>query len=446
MEKIMDKNDNVVVSVFGLGYVGCVSLACLYKAGFKVIGVDSNESKVDLLNNGMPTIVEPGLDDLILKGSRFGLISATLDAEFAILNSDIILVTVGTPSLKSGDLDFTHVYSVAETIGQTLKSMNKFLTIAIRSTIKPGTCAIVEDIIERVSGKSAGSDFSVVSNPEFLREGSAINDYENPPYVLIGSKDKRGFEILSGIYKSVNAEILHVKVNTAEIIKYLNNSWHALKVAFGNEVGTICKELKIDSYEVVELFCKDTILNISPYYLKPGFAFGGACLPKDLSAFVALSESNGIEAPLISNIFSSNISHIKRATDLIRKIGIGKKIGILGLSFKNNTDDVRNSPIVEILNNLRDESYNFKIYDSNVNFALSSGRNVPTTRSILHNLEDFMVEEPEDIINFAEVIVIANKNKKFLQIVSECKNIVIVDLVFMSEAKIFAKEYYGLAW
>jgi len=442
----MVKNVKNTISVFGLGYVGCVSIACLSKSGYKVIGVDSNNTKVDLINRGIPTIVEPGLDDLIKKGSLSGNITATNDPEYAINNSNIIIITVGTPSFKNGELDLTHVYSVAETIGHSLKSIDSYLTIAIRSTIKPGTCDYVKDIIEKKSGKLAGKDFSVVANPEFLREGTAINDYENPPYVLIGSDEPKSVEVLSNIYNNVNAEILHVTIKAAEIIKYINNTWHALKVVFGNEVGSICKNLNINSHEVIELFCKDTILNISPYYLRPGFAFGGACLPKDLSAFVELSKSNKVDTPLIASINASNTSHINRAIDLIRSKAKDKKIGILGLSFKNNTDDVRNSPIVEIAKKLDSEGYNFRIFDDYVSVALATGRNASTTRSIIGTLEKFLVNDPQDIIKYADVIVIAKKNKKYLEIIKGIQNMIVIDLVHMNELKKNSKEYFGLAW
>lgn len=440
-------NDNIdTISIFGLGYVGCVSMACLSKAGYQVIGVELNDAKIALINAGIPTIVEPGLDELILKGKLSGKVMATNNAEDAILKSNIAIITVGTPSLENGELDLSHVYSVAENIGIALRTKEKFLTIAIRSTIKPGTCEKVTQIIEQFSGKKRVEHFSVMANPEFLREGTAIDDYVNPPYVLIGSDDPKGTEILARIYSNVNAEIISVGVKSAEIIKYVNNTWHAVKVAFGNEIGSLCKKMDIDSQEVINLFCKDRILNISPYYLKPGFAFGGACLPKDLSALVALSNNNDLDAPLISNVMKSNNAHINRAYELIKKKGIGKRIGILGLSFKNNTDDVRNSPIVEILKKLLKENFKVKVYDDYVSLALKSGRNATTTRSILGEIEQLLVSSEDEIVEFSDIVVIAKKDPVFVDIIQKMNGIKVIDLVFLKNLRNNCVEYDGLAW
>lgn len=441
-------NDHIVqtISVFGLGYVGCVSVASLSKAGFHIIGVEPNLTKVDLINRGIPTIVEPGLDELMMSGKIANRIEATTDSEAAILKSDIVLITVGTPSLENGELDLSNVFSVAKSIGLSLKNKNKYLTVAIRSTIKPGTCDKVIQIIEEVSGKERDVDFSVVANPEFLREGSAIFDYENPPYVLIGSNETKGANIMASIYANLNAEVLIVDLKTAEILKYVNNTWHALKVAFANEIGSLCKSINIDSHEVMNLFCKDKVLNISSYYLKPGFAFGGACLPKDLSALVALSSSQGVDTPLISNIHNSNVAHVSRAFELIQEKSKGKKVGILGLSFKNKTDDVRNSPIVEISHKLLQSNFELKILDDYVSLALKSDRNARTTRAILGKIENLIVDSPEEIIDFADVIVIAKKDSKYDLILERCKNCTIIDLVYINGVSSFSKNYFGLAW
>jgi len=434
------------VSVFGLGYVGCVSAACLARAGHKVIGVEVNPFKVDLINKGVATIVEPDLDDLLKSGVTNGTIRATADAESAIKESDVILVTVGTPSLPNGELDLSHVYAVAEEAGKALKDMTRFVTIAIRSTVTPGTCNVVSGIIEKASGKKANVDFSVVANPEFLREGTAIADYEKPPYILIGASDEKGAEEVAAIYANLGAEILKVKLPSAEMIKYVNNSWHALKVAFGNEVGAICKQLGIESHEVMDLFFKDRVLNISPHYLRPGYAFGGACLPKDLSALASMAKNSGVSTPLLESIHPSNGAHIERAVALIRKHPKTARLGFLGLSFKTGTDDVRNSPTLEVISALRKEGYEIKVFDDYVQLALASGRNVATTRSILGDLESLMVETTDELLEHADVIVVAKKETSFGEVLSKLGTRSIVDLIYLKGFQAVQGRYEGLAW
>ena len=434
------------VSVFGLGYVGCVSAACLARGGHKVIGVDVNESKVDLINKGLATIVEPGLDALLLTGVNGGKIRATTDAVAAIRESDVVLVTVGTPSKQNGELDLSHIHAVAEAVGETLKDMTRFLVVAIRSTVKPGTCADVIAIIEKSSGKRVGADFSVVANPEFLREGTAIADYENPPYILIGAADERGAAEVAKIYENLSAEIVIVGLKSAEIIKYVNNSWHAVKVAFGNEVGAICKNLSIDSHEVMDLFCRDRVLNISSHYLKPGYAFGGACLPKDLTALVTLAKGTGVLAPLLGSVHPSNDAHIDRAIEAIRRYPKEARLGFLGISFKTGTDDVRNSPTLEIIHALRRDGYNIRVYDDCVDLALTSGRNAATTRLILGDIENLMVKTTDKLLEHADVIVVAKKEESFDAVLSNLGSRSLVDLVYIKDFKKDPHRYRGLAW
>ena len=442
----MDKKNNKTVSVFGLGYVGCVSVACLAKAGHQVIGVDVNVSKVELINKGVATIVEPGLDELLKSGVTNGNIWATTDAEAAIKESDVILVTVGTPSLPNGELDLSHIYAVAQEAGKALKVMTRFITVAIRSTVKPGTCDVVTGIIEKASGKKTGVDFSVVANPEFLREGTAIADYEKPPYILIGASDEKGADEAAAIYANLGAEILKVKLPSAEIIKYVNNSWHALKVAFGNEVGAICKQLGIESHEVMELFFKDRVLNISPHYLRPGYAFGGACLPKDLSALASLAKNNGVSVPLLESVHPSNDAHIERAVALIRKHPKSARLGFLGVSFKTGTDDVRNSPTLEVISALRKDGYEIRVFDDYVQLALASGRNAATTRSILGEVESLMVETTDELLEHADVIVVAKKETSFDEVLSKLGTKSLVDLIYLKGFQAERGYYEGLAW
>lgn len=434
------------ISVFGLGYVGCVSTACLAKGGHHVIGVEVNDSKVALINQGVATIVEPGLDKLLKAGVESGLIRATTNSEEAIRLSDVVLVTVGTPSKEDGELDLSHIHAVARDVAYALKDMERFLTVAIRSTVKPGTCMVVAEIIEQASGKRFGVDFSVVANPEFLREGTAIADYEKPPYVLIGAADEHGAREVASIYANLDVEILSVGLASAEIIKYVNNSWHALKVAFGNEVGSVCKVLGVDSYEVMDLFFRDRVLNISPHYMRPGYAFGGACLPKDLSALAALAKSANIKAPVLDSIHFSNDAHIERAIALIKRHPPHSRLGFLGISFKTGTDDVRNSPTLAVIEALRRDGYRISVFDDYVSLALSSGRNAATTRAILGDVEHMLVPTANELLENSDVIVVAKRELSFDEILGNLGMRPLVDLVHLKGFVRDANLYSGLAW
>jgi len=440
----VNKNVTKNICIFGLGYVGCVGIACLAEAGYKVVGVDINTAKVDLVSNGIPTIVEPALDDLLKKGFECGFVTATSNVETAVLTSEILFITVGTPSMLNGELDLSRIYSVAESIGKIISQINEYRVIVIRSTVKPNTCKKVVEILELHSGKECNRDFSVIVNPEFLREGNAINDYFNPPCVLIGATDEVGARKLAAIYKNVNAEIINVDIKTAEIIKYVNNSWHALKVAFGNEVGSICKALNIDSYEVMELFCKDKILNISPYYLRPGFAYGGACLPKDLSALVALSSEVNVSTPLLDNVNKSNEAHIKRAYKIIERYKIETNIGFLGVSFKAGTDDLRNSPTLKIIHRLIEAGYNVRIFDETVSLSLSTRPNVSLLKDQLGDIRNFLVESPKEFLDFAEVVVVAKNEPSFGIILNRLKDKQVIDLIGLKEINIKGNTYMAL--
>ena len=287
------------ISIFGLGYVGCVSMGCLAKMGHNVLGIDLNKQKVEQINNGHATIVEKKIDTIISDQIALGKIKATVDSSNAVQNSKVSIICVGTPSTQEGHLDLSAVISVAKDIGLSLKNKTEFHTIAVRSTVLPGTCEQITEIIAKTSGRTPEVNFSVISNPEFLREGSAVFDYFHPPYTLIGVNNKKAKEIMIEIYQDIDAELIIADVQTAEIMKYINNSFHALKVSFGNEVGNICKKLNIDSHNVMDIFVRDTQLNISPYYLKPGFAYGGSCLPKDLKALQTLAHDLYLKTPVI---------------------------------------------------------------------------------------------------------------------------------------------------
>lgn len=409
------------------------------------MGVDVDATKVAMIGQGIPTIVEPGLDELLMEAHSTGALQATGDLQSAVMTADIVLVTVGTPSRLDGELDLTHIFSVSEAIGRTLRSLTRYVAIAIRSTIKPGTCAEVIELIEQHSGKRHGSDFSVVANPEFLREGTAIKDYLEPPYILIGSRDERGAQKIAEIYRTINAPVLRVDIETAEILKYVNNSWHALKVAFANEIGSICKALNIDAQQLMDIFLRDRVLNVSPAYLRPGFAFGGACLPKDLAALVSIARGTGTSAPVLESIAKSNEDHLQRALALIKKQGM-QRIGVLGLSFKAATDDVRNSPGLKIVRALVREGHDVKIFDDAVRFSLQSGRSTPSLHASLGPVASLLVATPEELLNHAQVLVIAKKDASFDSLLLASNGRPVIDLVCMSEAVRQGEHYVPFCW
>lgn len=431
------------ISIFGLGYVGCVGIGCLASQGNKMIGVDVSDVKVDLINSGKPTIVEKDIDELIKKGFDEGRISATLDYRFAVRNSDISFICVGTPSAENGHLNLNYIYQTAKEIGVALKDKDAFHIVVIRSTVFPGTNAKISEIIENESGKHRNVDFAVVSNPEFLREGTAVNDYLNPPLTVLGSSCSKAIDVMKELYAPMNAPIEVVSIEVAEMIKYVNNSYHALKVVFANEVGLICKKLGIDSHEVMRIFCMDKQLNISPYYFKPGFAYGGSCLPKDLKGLKTLAHDLYLDTPVLASIDESNQNHIQFAIKQIESTG-KKKIGVLGLSFKAGTDDMRNSPIVNIIEYLYGKGYEIKIYDKNVSISRLIGKNKSVIMEKLPHLNSLLCDKIEDVTEWAEMLVISTKEEAFKQLKPKAGQPVF-DLVRIKELE-NNNNYNGLCW
>lgn len=433
------------VSIFGMGYVGCVSAGCLAQLGHKVIGVDVNDNKVKLINEGRPTIIEKDIDELIRKGKENNLLEATKDIKYAVLNSDISIIAVGTPSSKRGHLNLEYIYKVAEEIGEVLNEKNEFHVVAIRSTVLPGTNEIIGSKIEELSGKTRGIDFDVISNPEFLREGTAVEDYLNPPLTLIGYESEKAKDIMLDLYEKIPGKKITTDIKVAEIMKYVNNTYHALKIVFGNEVGNICKELNIDSHKVMEIFCEDKQLNISPYYFKPGFAYGGSCLPKDSKALLTLAKDMYIEVPVISSISKSNENQKNKALDMIMEKG-KRKIGFLGLSFKAGTDDLRYSPTVDVIERLLGKGYEVNIYDKNVKLSEITGTNRDYIESKIPHLQRYITNNLEEVINNSEVIVVANKEKEFKDILDKMEGKIVLDLVRMWKDINYDGIYEGLSW
>jgi len=438
----------VKISVFGLGYVGSVSAGCLSALGHDVIGVDVNPLKVDMINAGQSPVIEEGLDDLIAEGVKSGKLSALTEAAEAINASDISLICVGTPSEDNGNLNLTYVERVCQQIGQALAMKNGYHVVVVRSTMLPGsTEERVIPILEEASGCQAGQGFGVSFNPEFLREGTAVYDFHHPPFTLIGQYDGRGAELAADLYASVDAPLQVVPLRVAEMVKYANNTFHALKVTFANEIGNICKEQGIDSHQVMDIFCMDEKLNLSSYYLKPGFAFGGSCLPKDLRALLYHGHRMDLSLPVMESILPSNELQIRRGFELIKQTG-RKKVGVLGFSFKAGTDDLRESPLVELIETLIGKGYLVKVYDKNVSLARLHGANRAYLERGIPHIANLMCSTLEEVLADSEVIVIGNKAPEFARVPQQLRqDQVVIDLVRISkDIDDWNAHYEGICW
>lgn len=433
------------ISVFGLGYVGCVSAACLAKNGHSVVGVDVSEEKVNLINSGIPTIIEKDVDVLVKQGVTNGSLRATTDVQDAISESDVSIICVGTPASKSGHLDLSYIEKTASQIGLALKNKKSYHVVVIRSTVLPGTSKKVENILSEVSGKRVGEGFSVVSNPEFLREGTAVKDYSKPPYTVLGSEDPRAISMVKDVYSSISAPFHVVPVEVAEIIKYVNNSFHALKITFANEVGNICKAVNIDSHLVMDLFCNDERLNISRAYLRPGNAYGGSCLPKDLGGLGALAKDYHIEVPVLESVAQSNNAQKRRTLEMVEST-VGKRICIVGLSFKEGTDDLRYSPAVDLAKQLIGQGYQVSIYDENVYQSKLVGGNKSFIESALPHLSKLLKTDLQESLVDSDVVILNHRPPsldKYIGILEEKEKV--LDLVRIPELERISN-YEGLCW
>ena len=380
------------ISIFGLGYVGAVLTGCLAKDGHHVIGVDTDGSKVELINRGQSSIIEKDLEPLIAIGVKAGHVRATTDQEAAVLETDMSLICVGTPSSRHGDLDLTFVTRVCENIGKALQRKKSYHFVVVRSTMLPGSVrGTVIPSLERSSGKKAGKDFGVAINPEFLRESTAVYDFYNPPKTVIGALTERDADAVAELYKNLSAPMIKTRIETAEMVKYVDNVFHALKITFANEIGGICKPLGVDAHEVMEIFCQDRKLNLSPAYLKPGFAFGGSCLPKDLRAITRLARAKDVVVPLLDSLTVSNEQRIRDAFHLIQEKGL-RRIGVMGFAFKAGTDELRESPLVTLAEMLLGKGYDLKLYDSSVSLARLVGANRRYIEEHIPHFSRLMVE------------------------------------------------------
>ncbi len=435
------------ISIFGMGYVGTVSAGCLAQNGHQVIGVDPVRTKVELINAGQSPIIEAEIGEIIAETVRSGRLRATENQDEAINQTELSFVCVGTPSQANGNLDLTYIRRVCELIGKALKNKTARHTVVIRSTILPGTMRnIVIPTLEDNSGKKAGVDFGVCNNPEFLREGSAVKDFNSPPKTVIGEFDLTSGELLASLYTKLEAPFIRTDLETAEMVKYVDNSWHALKIGFANEIGNLCKSLAIDAHAVMKIFCEDKKLNISPAYLMPGFAFGGSCLPKDLRALAYKAKTNDLQLPIMSAILPSNELQVSKGLRLITEKG-HRRIGVLGFSFKSGTDDLRESPMIEVIERLIGKGYDLRIFDRNVNLASLVGANRDFILNRIPHISRLMVNGIDAILDHAETVVIGNKDPEFegvLERLREGQNL--VDFVRISNRRSENGRYDGICW
>jgi GDP-mannose 6-dehydrogenase len=435
------------VSVFGLGYVGAVSCGCFAHDGMQVVGVDVNPSKVDLLRSGRAPIVEERIGEMIAEGVASGRLTATSDTAAAVAGTDVSVISVGTPSNANGSLSLAAVERVSAQIGCALRAKQERHLIVVRSTVMPGTVrSVVTPIVERESGKKAGEGFGICFNPEFLREGSSVRDHYNPPYTLIGSDVADDSKAAAALYAKVSAEVFHTTIETAEMVKYVCNTFHALKISFANEMGLIAQSLGVDSHEVMDLVCRDTKLNISSRYLKPGFAFGGSCLPKDVRALLHKARERDVDVPLTAAILDTNRSQIERAIKLV--LGFRKRtVAVLGITFKAGTDDLRESPNVTLTEALIGKGLNVRIYDANVSLARLTGANKEYIEKEIPHLSSLLVDDLAAAVSGADVLIVGNTSPEFARLPALCSpSQIVVDLVRTPGLDAAGPHYHGITW
>ncbi|WP_422403016.1 nucleotide sugar dehydrogenase [Pseudomonas sp. GZD-209] len=417
------------ISIFGLGYVGAVCAGCLSARGHHVLGVDIAQAKIDMINQGRSPIVEPGLEQLLLDGVRQGRLRGTTDVQAAILASDLSLLCVGTPSKANGDLDLKYMAAVCQEIGTALRDKGSRHTVVVRSTVLPGTLKhLVIPTLEKASGKQAGVDFGVAVNPEFLRESTAIQDYDFPAMTVIGELDRQSGDLLESLYQGLDAPVIRKSIEVAELIKYTCNVWHATKVSFANEIGNIAKASGVDGREVMDVVCQDYKLNLSRYYLRPGFAFGGSCLPKDVRALTYRAGQLDVAHPLLASLMASNRQQVEHAFNLVTRHG-KRRIALLGLAFKAGSDDLRESPLLTLAEQLIGKGYQLSIFDANVDYARSFGANRQYIEQQIPHVSSLLRSDLDQVIDEAEVIVLGNNDERFARALEAGHGKQVVDLV-----------------
>ena len=434
------------IALFGLGYVGCVCAGCFARAGHEVIGVDVNSLKVEILNSGQSPIVETGVGELIRSGREAGRLRATTSAKEAVHAAAVSMICVGTPSNPNGSLDLRHVHKVAEEIGLALRDAPSGHVVVVRSTVMPGTAEAVAAILERASGQKLSRDFGLVVNPEFMREGTAIADFQQPPLTLLGSEDARALDVVAALYGDLPAPLVRTATRVAETVKYVSNAYHAAKIVFANEIGNICKAAGVDSHAVMEIFCMDEKLNISSKYLLPGFAFGGSCLPKDLRALTFRARELDVAVPLLDSLLSSNAQQVRRVVERLLAWK-ARKLGFLGLSFKGGTDDLRESPLVEVVETMIGKGYDVRIYDPSVSLARLFGANKEYIQKEIPHIDRLMVASLDEVLAHADVLIVGNHNDEFQRVLQTRRaGQRVLDLVRLLDAPPWPEGYEGICW
>jgi GDP-mannose 6-dehydrogenase len=433
------------ISVLGLGYVGAVSAGCLARDGHEVIGVDPERTKVDLINAGKTPIIEKDIGQIIAEQVAAGRLRASTEVGEAVRQTDMTYVCVGTPSQPNGGIDLRYVRRVCEQIGRTLATHHGAPVIVMRSTMLPGTMReVVLPTLEKFSNKRAGEEFGVCINPEFLREGTAVHDYYHPPKTVIGEVNRASGDLLAAVYARMPGPLIRTDVETAEMVKYADNTWHALKVGYANEIGHLCKALGVDAHKVMDIFCQDHKLNLSPYYLKPGFAFGGSCLPKDVRALLYRAKTLDVHLPIVSSILPSNQMQIERGVQAVVDKG-HRRVGILGFSFKAGTDDLRESPMVELTERLIGKGYDLRVYDRNVHLAAIHGANRDYILNRIPHISRLMVSTIDEVLAHAQTIVIGNASPEFADVPSRVgEGQTIIDFVRVCDSRTILGVYEGI--
>jgi len=445
---LVKEGEKVKISIFGLGYVGAVSLACLSRDGHDVTGVDIDETKLRLIADGKSPIIEHGILELMKEVVRSGRVNVTTNAEEAINTTELSFVCVGTPSLPNGDQNLDAMLRLSEQVGKALGSKPEHHTVVVRSTVQPGTMEnTIIPLFEEHSEKKAGRDFSVCFQPEFLREGSSIKDYDNPPMTVVGLKDQVAANQLRQLFGSLPCEFIETDIRTAETLKYACNTFHTLKICFANEIGRICQALGSDSNRVMELLCEDKQLNISPAYLRPGFAFGGSCLPKDLRALLYMAKKEDVEVPMLSGLLPSNRIHVEHALGLILSKS-DRSIGIIGLSFKSGTDDLRESPMVDLVERLIGKGMKLKIYDPEVRISRLIGANKRYIDEVIPHIGTLMCDSVAEAMQGATSVIVGLAEQQIAEEVyaNSDDGQFFLDLVGMSEPNRLSGNYAGVCW
>jgi len=436
------------VSVIGLGYVGTTTAACLAARGHAVVGVDVSPVKAEMVAGGRSPVVEEGLSERLGAALAAGRLTATTSADRVAQDTDLSLVCVGTPSRRNGSLDLDHLVRATETVGRSLAAADRYHVVAVRSTVLPGTIdRVILPALEAASGKRAGADFGVCVNPEFLREGEAVRDFENPPFTLIGEAEPRAGDVVAALYEGLSAPLIRTGVRVAEAVKYVSNTFHALKISFANEIGVLLESLGVDPFPVLDIFKQDTRLNISGAYLRPGYAFGGSCLPKDLRAALHAARANDLHLPVLEAILPGNEAHLQRGVDLIVSTG-RRRIGVLGLSFKPGTDDLRESPLVRMVEALLGKGLDLKIYDRHVSLARLVGANKEYIETVIPHLATLLSDDLGEVLDHAEVVVVGRADPELAGLPGRLRpEQVLVDLVRIRDDRGgLGERYRGLCW